>query len=74
MPETQTDHGGVGTIDGSSVAHIVTKEDQMIGYVEGREVTALCGYKFVPSRDPESLPRCSPCLLEYYNSTGVEWT
>lgn len=74
MPETQTDHGGVGTIEGSEVAHIVSKEDQMMGYVEGREVTALCGHKFIPSRDPESLPRCSSCLLEYFNWTGGEWS
>ncbi len=73
VPETQTSRGGVGTIEGPEVAHIVTKEDQMVGYVEGREVTALCGHKFIPSRDPESLPRCSSCLSKYFHLMGGTW-
>ena len=58
---------------GEMFAHIVTKADQMRGYIEGVEVTALCGYRWVPSRDPENLPRCSPCLLEYENAFGSSW-
>lgn len=30
--------------------------------VNGTPVTALCGYVFVPSRDPERYPPCSKCV------------
>jgi rubrerythrin len=29
--------------------------------VEGTPVTALCGYTWVPSRNPENYPLCSQC-------------
>lgn len=48
--------------DGGDVAHIVRKEDQMTGYFEGQEITALCGHKWVPTKDPEPLPRCGLCM------------
>jgi hypothetical protein len=28
----------------------------------GAEVTALCGYKFVPVHDPEKYDACKPCI------------
>jgi len=28
----------------------------------GQEVIALCGYKWVPKRNPEKYPICQPCL------------
>lgn len=30
--------------------------------VNGTELTALCGHKFVPSRDPEQHPPCPKCI------------
>ena len=30
--------------------------------VEGTPVTALCGYTWVPSRDPQKYPVCEKCL------------
>ncbi|MBF4574696.1 DUF3039 domain-containing protein [Frondihabitans sp. VKM Ac-2883] len=30
--------------------------------VEGFEVTALCGHKWIPARDPEKFPVCDACL------------
>jgi len=43
------------------VAHIIRKDDQMRGYVMGEEVVALCGTRFVPTRDPERYPVCEAC-------------
>lgn len=35
--------------------------------IEGFEVTALCGYTWVPDKDPTPLPVCSGCLDIYRN-------
>ena len=48
-------------LDEGKVAHIIRKDDQMRGYVMGEEVVALCGTRFVPTRDPEQYPVCGPC-------------
>lgn len=48
--------------DNAKVAHIVSKEDQMIGYIEGVPIKALCGATFVPTRDPNNYPVCEKCL------------
>lgn len=37
--------------------------------VNGTPVTALCGYTWVPQKDPEALPVCSKCV-EIYQTTG----
>lgn len=58
-PEPKTSHG-----DGENVAHIVMKDDQMRGYVAGEPIEALCGKKWVPSRDYAGLPVCQPCVDE----------
>lgn len=50
---------------GNTVAHIVKKSDQMAGYVEGKEITALCGYKWVPARDYKDKPVCQACKDEF---------
>ncbi len=33
--------------------------------INGFEVEALCGYRWIPQRDPKSLPLCSKCLEIY---------
>ncbi len=48
--------------DHERFAHIVRKDDQMKGYVMGEAVIALCGKKWVPSRDPEKYPVCPTCV------------
>jgi len=48
--------------DHERFAHIVKKDDQMAGYVMGAMVTALCGKKWIPSRDPEKYPVCPTCV------------
>ena len=53
--------------DGSGdVAHYARKDDVTRAAVEGGYVTALCGVKFQPVRDPSRFPVCRPCarLLE----------
>lgn len=34
--------------------------------IEGFPVTALCGYTWVPQKDPKPLPVCSKCLAIYH--------
>lgn len=42
--------------------HIVSVDDWERGYMMGEEITALCGYKWVPTEDPNKYPACRPCL------------
>lgn len=48
--------------DEPKIAHIIQKDDEMRGYVFGEEVVALCGFRFVPTRDPHKFPMCKECL------------
>lgn len=48
-------------LEEGKVAHIIRKDDQMRGYVLGEEITALCGTKFIPTRDPDRYPVCEAC-------------
>jgi hypothetical protein len=50
-----------GDGDHERFAHIIRKSDEMKGYAMGEEVTALCGKKWVPSRDPNRYPVCPTC-------------
>ncbi|MFQ5522871.1 MAG: DUF3039 domain-containing protein [Acidimicrobiia bacterium] len=59
LPETRVDEG-----DDDAVAHIVTKDQQMRGYVEGKPIRALCGKVWVPTRDYQGLPVCRRCVEE----------
>lgn len=43
------------------LAHIVSPNDHLRGYVLGEEIEAFCGVRFVPSRDPKKFPVCQPC-------------
>jgi hypothetical protein len=60
--QPELDHGDG---DHDRFAHYVSKEDAMKAYVEGVQVTALCGKKWVPSRDPEKFPTCPTCKELY---------
>lgn len=59
IEKTVTDVG-----DEDAVAHIVTKDQQMKGYIEGKAIRALCGKVWVPSRDYQGLPVCRACAKE----------
>ncbi len=48
-------------LEDGKVAHIIRKDDQMRGYVLGEEITALCGERFIPTRDPNKYPVCEGC-------------
>lgn len=47
--------------DHDRFAHYVRKADITRAMVEGVEVVALCGKKWVPSRDPDRYPVCPTC-------------
>lgn len=44
-----------------SVAHIVPKDDITNAYINGVPVLALCGMRFIPTRDPNKFPLCQSC-------------
>ena len=58
--------------DHERLAHIIRKSDQMRAYVLGEEVEALCGKRWVPSRDPDRYPVCPECrsALEQHVAGG----
>lgn len=47
--------------DQERFSHFVPKAEILESAVTGRPVTALCGKKWVPSRDPERFPVCPEC-------------
>lgn len=59
QPETRTGGG-----DSDRMAHIVTKDEQMRGYVGGEPIRALCGKVWIPTRDYKGLPVCQTCVEE----------
>jgi hypothetical protein len=59
LPDTdrELDDGG----DHDRFAHYVRKDRIVPSAVEGSAVVALCGKKWVPTRDPERYPVCPTC-------------
>lgn len=57
--EPRTTDGDTG--DSGDVAHYARKADITRAAIEGGLVTALCGVKFQPLRDPQRFPVCTPC-------------
>lgn len=53
---TEGDTGGPG-----DVAHYARKDEVTRAAIEGGLVTALCGVKFQPVRDPTRFPVCRAC-------------
>ena len=47
--------------DHDRYAHYVRKSDIVRANVEGVPVTALCGKKWIPNRDPSRYPVCPTC-------------
>ena len=47
--------------DHERFAHYVKKEKIVESAVTGKPVTALCGKRWVPSRDPNKFPICPTC-------------
>lgn len=48
--------------DEPNLAHIIMKRDYFAGFVEGQKIKALCGYEWVPTRDPDRYPVCTACI------------
>jgi hypothetical protein len=51
--------------DHERFAHYVKKDKIVESAVTGKPVRALCGKKWVPSRDPEKFPICPTCKSIY---------
>ena len=47
--------------DHDRFAHYAKKGDITRAYVTGEPIVALCGKKWVPSRDPSRYPICPTC-------------
>jgi hypothetical protein len=54
--DVDTDHG-----DHDRFAHYCKKADVTRALVTGEAIVALCGKKWVPSRDPSRYPICPTC-------------
>jgi hypothetical protein len=58
-------------LDPSDVAHIVRPARAVAeAYRNGTPVTALCGYTWVPTKDPGPLPVCEACKIAIANMSG----
>jgi Protein of unknown function (DUF3039) len=47
--------------DHDRFAHYCKKDDVARAYITGEAITALCGKKWVPTRDPQRYPVCPTC-------------
>lgn len=59
-PELQIDDG-----DHDRFSHYVKKEKILESAMSGKTVRALCGKKWIPTRDPEKFPICPICKEIY---------
>jgi hypothetical protein len=60
--DEQTSRGGTDDGDHDRMSHIVIpKSAVMEAMVTGTPCTALCGKRWVPSRDPKNYPVCPTC-------------
>jgi hypothetical protein len=48
--------------DHDRFAHYARKDDVTRAYITGEAITALCGKKWVPTRDPSRYPICPACV------------
>jgi hypothetical protein len=61
------------TDDEGRLAHIGRAAEVSRAYVTGEAITALCGKRFVPTRDPDrypTCPRCSAVLAQIRSGRG----
>lgn len=42
-----------------------TGQDIAAAIIEGTEVVALCGYRFIPYREPQGRPVCDSCVAAF---------
>jgi hypothetical protein len=60
-PEIRPDRIDTDGGDHDRFAHYAKKADVNRAYVTGEAIVALCGKKWVPSRDPSRYPVCPTC-------------
>jgi hypothetical protein len=53
-------------------AHYVKKKRIVDASVGGYEIEALCGYRFIPTKNPDKLPICPPCKEIFENGSEDE--
>ncbi|HEX9682461.1 MAG TPA: DUF3039 domain-containing protein [Acidimicrobiales bacterium] len=51
-----------GDGDHDRFAHVCHRDDVARAYVTGEAITALCGKRWVPSRNPDKYPVCQACM------------
>lgn len=63
MTDVQTAPTRPVTSDGDHdrFAHYAPRADVARAYITGEEITALCGKRWVPTRDPTQYPICETC-------------
>lgn len=51
-------------LDNADLAHIVDQRKYNLteAYILGTTVIALCGYEWIPTKDPHKLPVCPACV------------
>lgn len=71
VTEPTLDETDTGSPD--DLAHYARKDDIVRAAVEGTLVTALCGVKFQPVRDPSRFPTCQRCatLIEQLDQRNL---
>lgn len=57
LEDTQTTDAG----DHDRFAHYFHKKDLDAVWLDGQEITAVCGKKDLPTRDPNKFPVCPTC-------------
>jgi hypothetical protein len=63
-PAVAPSHGG-NDGDHDLFSHYVAKGEWDAAYFAGRPATALCGKKWVPTKDPQKYPICPECKDKY---------
>ena len=58
-------------VSGGVVRELCRKEDIARAYVTGEAIEALCGHRWVPSRDPDRYPVCRACEEELARLNGA---
>lgn len=64
-PTSTTPELDDGTGDHDRFSHYVAKAKLTQALIEGTSVIALCGKRWVPTRDPERYPVCPTCKEIY---------
>jgi hypothetical protein len=60
-PTEAPEHVTTDDGDHDRFAHYCKKDDVARAYVTGEAIVALCGKKWVPTRDPKRYPVCPTC-------------